>query len=209
MNVRITKEQKIKIGEPDDVYKIMQQILLRENKIRRNQEHFWIVGLNNAHKILFIELLCLGASNRVNIDPPDVFRMAIYKLASKAILVHNHPSGEVVPSEADKGFTDHMLKAGKFLRIEVLDHLIITDHTYASMGELGIMEELRNNGNYEMIKGEKDELMEFKLRIEGERGAKEKAIAIAKNSLKEKMDVKLIAKITGLTVKQVERLKGK
>jgi len=190
MNVRISKEQKIKIGEPDDVYKIMQQILLRENKIRRNQEHFWIVGLNNAHKILFIELLCLGASNRVNIDPPDVFRMAIYKLASKAILVHNHPSGEVIPSEADKGFTDHMLKAGKFLRIEVLDHLIITDHTYASMGELGIMEELRNNGNYEMIKGEKDELMEFKLRIEGERAVKENKIEIAKRMLKDKEPIK-------------------
>ncbi len=209
MNIRISKQQKIKVTEAEDVYNIMQQILLRENKIRRNQEHFWIVGLNNAHKILFIELLCLGASNRVSIDPPDVFRMAIYKLAAKAILVHNHPSGELTPSEQDKEFTDHMLKAGKFLRIEVLDHLIITEHVYVSLEELGVMNELRNNGNYEMIKGERDELIQFKLRIEAERAVKERNVEIAKNLLKNKVDVKIIVKSTGLTEKQVEKLKGK
>jgi len=209
MNVRITKEQKIKVDDPNDVYKIMQQVLLRENKIRRNQEHFWIIGLNNAHKILFVELLCLGARNRVNIDPPEVFRMAIYKLASKAIFVHNHPAGEVNPSEADKAFTDHMLKAGKFLRIELLDHLIITEQQYLSMEKQGIMDDLRTNGNYEMIKNEQDELLHFKTRIEEQRIAKGKALEIAKNALKKKMSVKLIAEITGLTENQVEGLKRK
>src|SRR5690606_40012143 len=93
MNVRLTQEQKIRILNSGDVYNVMQQVLLRENKIRRNQEHFWVVGLNNKNKILFIELISLGAVNSVQVNPPEVFRMAIYKMAVKMILVHNHPSG--------------------------------------------------------------------------------------------------------------------
>lgn len=108
MNVRLTKEQKIKVLNSVDIYFVMQQILLRENKIRRNQEHFWVVGLDNKNKVLFIELIGLGAVNRVNANPPDVFRMAIYKLAVKVILVHNHPSGSVDTSKGDHEFTDRM-----------------------------------------------------------------------------------------------------
>jgi DNA repair protein RadC len=60
MNVRLTKDQKIQLLNSEDVYQVTQQILLRENKIRRNQELFWAVGLNNDNKILFIELISLG-----------------------------------------------------------------------------------------------------------------------------------------------------
>ena len=108
MNVRLTQDQKIQLSESGDVYKIMQQILLRENKIGRNQEHFWAIGLDNQNKILFIELIGLGAVNRVNANPPDVFRMGIYKLAVRMILVHNHPSGQLKPSDEDIDFTDKM-----------------------------------------------------------------------------------------------------
>ena len=124
MNVRLSQEQKIKLLNSDAVYSIMQQILLRENKIRRNQEHFWVVGLDNQNKILFIELIGLGQVNRVEANPPDVFRMGIYKLAVSMILVHNHPSGNITPSQADKDFTDRMLKVGKLININVLDHLV-------------------------------------------------------------------------------------
>src|SRR6266550_905671 len=97
MTIRLTKEQKIKVLNSDDVYKVMQQILLRENKISRAQEHFWVVGLDNKNKILFIELVALGAQNRLEAKPSDIFRMTIYKLAIKVIFVHNHPSGEIKP----------------------------------------------------------------------------------------------------------------
>lgn len=60
MNVRLSHEQKIRLLNSQDVYKVMQQVLLRENKIRRNQEHFWVIGLDNKNKILFIELIGLG-----------------------------------------------------------------------------------------------------------------------------------------------------
>src|SRR5258705_13285021 len=132
MTVRLTKEQKIRVINSEGVYKIMQQILLRENKIRRAQEHFWIVGLDNKNKILFIELIALGAQNRLDVAPPDIFRMAIYKLAIKIIFVHNHPTGDVAPGRSDKKTTERLIDAGKLLNISVVDHLIISETKYLS-----------------------------------------------------------------------------
>ena len=117
----------------------MQQILLRENKIRRAQEHFWIVGLDNKNKILFIELVALGAQNRLNASPPDIFRMAIYKLALKVIFVHNHPSGDVKPGGADKKVTERLIEAGQLLEISVVDHLIINETKYLSFADRRII----------------------------------------------------------------------
>ena len=132
MTVRLTKEQKIRVLNSQDVYNIMQQILLRENKIRRAQEHFWIVGLDNKNKILFIELIALGAQNRLDASPPDIFRMAIYKLALKVIFVHNHPNGDVSPGRSDKKTTERLIEAGELLNISVVDHLIISETKYVS-----------------------------------------------------------------------------
>ncbi len=201
MNVRLTQEQKIKVLNSTDLYAIMQQVLLRENKIRRNQEHFWVVGLNNANKILFVELIGLGANNRVNADPPDVFRMAIYKLAGKLILVHNHPSGSHEVTDADLIFTDHMLKAGKLLQIDVLDHLVITETAYTSFADQGVMDELRKSGLFEIMGPEKQELEAFKLETERKRAEKEKAKSIAKKMKAKGYDDATIKELTGLSLR--------
>jgi len=206
MNVRLNKDQKIKILNSDDIYNVMQQILLRENKIRRNQEHFWVVGLNNSNKILFIELIGLGNVNRVNANPPDVFRMAIYKLAVKMILVHNHPSGNLNPSKEDVYFTDRMLKVGKIINIEVIDHLIITESTYTSFENENIIEEIKNSGMYEIVDRDKVNMMQWKLDIERQQGEKAKAIKIAKKMKGEGMDEKLIKKWTGLYMDEIRKL---
>lgn len=63
MNVKLTKEQKVKVLNSDDIYMIMQQILLRENKIDRNKEHLWLVCLATNNRILMIELISLGSVN--------------------------------------------------------------------------------------------------------------------------------------------------
>jgi len=209
MNVRLTKEQKIKVLNSADIYAIMQQVLLRENKIRRNQEHFWVVGLNHNNKILFVELIGLGASNRVNADPPDVFRMAIYKLASKLILVHNHPSGSHEVTDADITFTDHMLKAGKLIKVEVLDHLVITETHYTSFADQGVMDELLKNGLFEIMGPEKQELEQFKIDTEKKRAEKEKTISIAKELILQNVDIEIIKRATGLNDSQIMKLKNK
>ncbi len=203
MNVRLTKDQKIKVLNSADIYAIMQQVLLRENKIRRNQEHFWVVGLNHNNKILFVELIGLGASNRVNADPPDVFRMAIYKLASKLILVHNHPSGTHEVTDADITFTDHMLKVGKLIKVEVLDHLVITETNYTSFADQGVMDELKKSGLFEIMGPEKQELEQFKIDTEKKRAKKENSLEIAKKLKAQGVDDEIIKNATGLRLKEI------
>ncbi len=173
----------------------MQLVLLRESKIRRNQEHFWVVGPDNAHKILFIELVSLGAVNRVQIAPPEVFRMAIYKLAMRMILVHNHPSGELKPSRADLDFTDRMIKSGRIINIEVLDHLVILEEGFTSFADEGPMDELRDSGMYELVDREKALLLE---QLKVDKARLEEKQALAKKLKKEGMDEDFIKKMTGL-----------
>lgn len=206
MNVRLTKEQKIKIVNSDDIYSIMQQILLRENKIRRGQEHFWIVGLDSKSCILFIELLGLGQQNRVNMNPSDAFRMAIYKLATQVIFVHNHPSGSIMASEADKEVTDYLYKAGKFLKIDVIDHLIIAEKKYYSFEDNGLMNKIRTSGVWELIDRTKADLTEMKVGIATEKAAKKTAIEIAKKMLAKGNSVPLVREYTGLSIREVNKI---
>ena len=206
MNVRLSKEQKIKVLNADQVYDIMQRVLMRENDISRGQEHFWIIGLDNANKILFIELVSLGASNRVSVKPREVFRMAIYKMAVKAILVHNHPSGELIPSEDDKDATDRLLKSGDMLGIEVIDHLIISEETFYSFEESGVLKDLTNNGLYQLVEKEKESLRLWKIEVEKEKAVKEFAIEMAKKMKKEGYEEDAIKKFTGLGLREIRKL---
>ena len=206
MNVRLSQDQKIKLLNSEDVYSIMQQILLRENKIRRNQEHFWVIGLNNANKILFIELVSLGAVNRVTVDPPDVFRMAIYKLAVKMILVHNHPSGNLTPSKADEDFTDRLIKVGKLIKIDVLEHLIISEEGYTSLADNGTIDRLKKSGLYEIMDKEKSRMKDFQQKIEKEKAVKANSLEIAKKLKESGMGEQDIKKMTGLRLGEIREL---
>jgi len=207
MNVRLTKDQKIKIANTDDVYSIMQQILLRENRIRRGQEHFWIIGLNPMNKILFIELTALGADNRVHIKAPQVFRMAIYKEAQKVIFVHNHPSGVMKPSEEDLKATDRLLKAGEIVDIDVIDHIVISEKEYFSFNQEGLIEQLKNNGIYEIVSKERAELEQWRLDNEKVRATKNASKEMAKKLLELKvLPEEEIRKLTGLTVREFNKI---
>lgn len=206
MNVRLTQKQKIQILNSADIYKVMQQILLRENKLRRNQEHFWVVGLDNRNKILFIELIALGRVNRVDANPPDVFRMAIYKLAVKMILVHNHPSGDVSPSPSDEDFTDKMLKVGKLINIDVIDHLVISEETYTSFADKGIIDKLHKSGLFEIVERDKQQIKDWKVQIEKEKVLKENNLGIARRMIADGLDIDTIKKYTGLTKADIKKL---
>ena len=135
MNVRLTKEQKIEIGSPEDIYEIMQSILLRESRIGREKEHFWVIGLATSNKISYIELVSLGSISTAIVNPLEVFSLAVRKKSPKIILVHNHPSGNLKPSKEDKNITSLITAGGKILTIEVLDHLIISEESYYSFGQ--------------------------------------------------------------------------
>jgi DNA repair protein RadC len=135
MQVRLTKEQKIKIANSEQVYTIMQSILLRENSLSRKKEHFWTIGLNNENVIQYIELVALGSTNEAVLKPMEVYRLAVLKNSVKVILCHNHPSGNIKPSSDDIHLTNKLKEGGKLLGIEVLDHFIINESEYLSMKE--------------------------------------------------------------------------
>jgi len=139
MNVRITKDQKINIGSPEDIYSIMQQVLLRESRIGREKEHFWVMGLSTSQKISYIELISLGSLSAAIVNPLEVFSLAVRKKSPKIILIHNHPSGNLKASPKDKQITHKIITGGKTLVIEVLDHLIISEESYYSFAENNLL----------------------------------------------------------------------
>ena len=208
MNVKITKSQKIKVLNSADLYQIMQQVLLRENKIDRNKEHFWTVGLDHVHRILYIELICVGTSKSTIVEPMQVYRIAVQKAASKLILVHNHPSGEVRPSDEDLEITDRLIQVGNILGITVADHLIITEKTYSSLGDTDHMEKLRASNlyvpKYKQIQQISKEANEIGRQQEREKVKKEMAIVLKNKGI----DSTIIAEATGLSKTEVEKIKA-
>ena len=123
-----------KITHPSDVY----QHLMRYTKER--QEHMLVITLNGAHMVMKIHVVSIGIMNRALVHPREVFYPAIKDNAAAIVLAHNHPSGNLQPSQEDKSITDRIGQAGKLLGIPMLDHLIISPGGYYSAlesGELG------------------------------------------------------------------------
>ena len=100
-----------------------------------NQESFWVLLLNNKHRLLRRIRVTKGLVNRSLVHPREVFREAIRENASAVILAHNHPSGDPAPSTEDISITERLVDAGKIIGIQVLDHLILGDGTYYSFSD--------------------------------------------------------------------------
>jgi DNA repair protein RadC len=132
MEVPLSKQDRIKIANSKDVFLIMRQILRRENKLAKEQEHFWVIGLNKANRILYIELMGLGGKTFVPVSIKQVLKVAIYKDAESIIAVHNHPEGKLNPSDADKDITEYLKHGSHFVEIKLKDHIIINDKGYFS-----------------------------------------------------------------------------
>ena len=205
MDIELTDSDKIKILNSDDIYGIMQKILLRENKIDQNREHFWVIGLENNNRILFIELVSLGTVNKTLAEPMEVFSLALQKRAVRIILCHNHPSGELKPSEADKDLTDQLIQVGIIVKTEVLDHLIISDKSYLSFGDIGLLAELQLSTKYVP-----SYILERKMKKEVTEIVKQQEkVEIAKTMKKEGEPIEKISLFTGLPVEEVKKLRVK
>ncbi len=100
-----------------------------------SHEEFWILLLNRAGRVIGREQISLGGVAGTVVDAKIVFRKAIESMASSLILVHNHPSGNLQPSQQDISLTQKLKKAGETLDIAVLDHLIITERGYFSFAD--------------------------------------------------------------------------
>ncbi|MGA1235350.1 MAG: RadC family protein [Limisphaerales bacterium] len=117
--------------------------LLREENRAYEVEQLQVVLVNTRRRLLRVERLASGTLDTLLVHPREVFRSAIAGGAAALILVHNHPSGDPTPSEADIRVTRDIIRGGQLLKIEVLDHIILgrrvaeRERDYVSLRELG------------------------------------------------------------------------
>jgi DNA repair protein RadC len=102
-------------------------------------EQFKVLLLNRASKVIGMFEVSSGSSTGTIVDPKLIFASAIKANACGIILAHNHPSGNLMPSKSDIQTTNKIKSAGKFLEIDVLDHLIITNEGYYSFADAGVL----------------------------------------------------------------------
>jgi DNA repair protein RadC len=100
-------------------------------------ECFVILLLNTRRRVKGHQLLTIGTLDTILVHPREVFRAAVIVCASAVVLMHNHPSGEPQPSEADVKVTRDLVRAGQLMKIEVLDHVVMGNPNHCSLRELG------------------------------------------------------------------------
>ena len=103
----------------------------------RSQEHFLCIIVNGALEVIHTHVVSVGLVNRTLVHPREVFMECIKRMGTAVILAHNHPSGNLEPSQDDIDLTSRLRKAGGILGIEVMDHFIFSDQDYYSMRESG------------------------------------------------------------------------
>ncbi len=214
MNITLTDKEKIKVMNSKSLFKVMQQILLREQIVDQDREHFWTVCLNRANVIMNIELVSMGNVFSTGVLPMEVYSIPLQKRAVNLIFVHNHPSGELKPSKEDKDATDHLIQVGKFVNIPVLDHMIISDKEYYSFADSGVLAELEMSLKYVPVYMQKQKALDEQreeftkaTKIIVEKTERDKATEMARAMKQKGLDVDLIAEISGLSRSEVERLK--
>ncbi|OGU80033.1 MAG: hypothetical protein A2W11_04875 [Ignavibacteria bacterium RBG_16_35_7] len=119
-----------KITSPKDIAEFFVPILRDELK-----EKFLVVCLNSANKVTKFEAISVGSLNSSVVHPREIFKFAIENSSASIILIHNHPSGNLEPSNEDIAITKKLVEAGKILNIQVLDHIIVGGNSFTSLVE--------------------------------------------------------------------------
>ncbi len=128
----IVKET-VKINNAEDVLPLIGQIT------NKQQEYFICISLNGAHEVIENRIVTVGLLDRSQVHPREVFADVITDRAASVIFAHNHPSGELRPSDSDLRIHEQLTEAGRILGIKVLDHIIISKRGYYSFQENGLI----------------------------------------------------------------------
>jgi DNA repair protein RadC len=122
------------IRDPEDV-----AILARSRIDNMEQEHFCAIGLNARQQVILFRVVAVGSLSQVDVHPRELFRPMVRNGVHSVILVHNHPSNDVSPSDADIHLTKRMCEVGTIIGIPVLDHVIVSSGDYSSLAALGLV----------------------------------------------------------------------
>lgn len=125
---------KTKITNSKDLFNIFQPILSD-----LPYEEFWVLCLNRYNKIIEKHKISQGGISGTVIDVRIILKLAVNELASSIILCHNHPSGNITPSNNDKIITEKLKKASEYFDIKILDHIIVADDKYFSFADKNLI----------------------------------------------------------------------
>lgn len=128
------KVKRDKIITSRDVFDIM-----KVSMVDLPHEEFWVLLLNRANDVIKKELISRGGVSGTVVDTKIIFKTAVEHYASSLIICHNHPSGNLKPSDADIRITKNIKEAGKIMEIPLVDHLIVTDTAYYSFADEGAL----------------------------------------------------------------------
>ena len=120
-----------RINQPADVVPLVSHFA------DRRQEHFLCLALNGAHEVIATRVVSLGLVNRTIVHPREVFADPLQDRAAAVVVAHNHPSGNVEPSDEDRAITQRLSASGETLGIRLLDHVIFSEAGYYSFLEHG------------------------------------------------------------------------
>jgi len=128
----ITVEQQHKVAQPEDVMEIMQKIIMLEPKEVQAQERIWAVLLGNSQMIKKVVLVAAGGFTECHVDLKVLLRDALINGCGRIILVHNHPSGDPMPSADDVNLTDRIKRGCQTVDIKLIDHIIVGSDRFYS-----------------------------------------------------------------------------
>jgi DNA repair protein RadC len=114
--------------------------LLRKDLFAKKRELLYLLSLDGRNKLIAKDLISLGTIDSTLVSPREVFRQALLRNATSAVLAHNHPSQNLTPSTEDLILTEEVAKIGVSLGIPLLDHVIITDSSYTSIKALNLFD---------------------------------------------------------------------
>jgi len=127
-------EEKPKINSSKDAFD-----LLKGDMMDLPKEEFWVLLVNRANRVIKKKRISEGGVSGTVADPKIIFQLALEELASGIIVAHNHPSGNLQASQSDMDLTRKLKEAGKFLEIQLLDHIIIANQKYLSFADEGMI----------------------------------------------------------------------
>lgn len=127
-------EKKPKITGSHDAFE-----LLKGDLMDLPHEEFWVLLLNRSHQVVKKKRISEGGVSGTVADPKIIYKLALEELASGIIVAHNHPSGNLTASQSDIDLTRKLKEAGRFLEVQLLDHLIIANQKYYSFADEGLI----------------------------------------------------------------------
>lgn len=126
--------EKIQITQSSDIYKVLQPFLSD-----LQTEEFWVIFLNQNNRLIGKSKLSSGGINQAVVDVRILFKAALDHFATGIVIAHNHPSGNLKPSQEDLKITKQITEAGTLLNIQLLDHLIIAQNSFLSFADENLL----------------------------------------------------------------------